>query len=102
MIFLLTFIFTCRRISTALKKDFSEVELCQIDFQKKKVRKNKSFGSLSRVNLIGSSSKNGKLIQKENIETGNVILFFFSLFALLFHFLFLVLTKITKSKSKKF
>lgn len=69
--------FLNRRSSTvALKKDFSEIELCQIDLQTKKVRKNKSFGSLNKVNQIGLlslSSKSGKLIQKENIETGNVV-----------------------------
>ena len=57
-----------------LKKDFSEVELCQLELQKVKIRKKKSFGSMSKINQLDSKlpNKNGKLIQSEKIESGNV------------------------------
>lgn len=62
-----------RKGSGTLKKDFSEVELCQIDLQQKLKRKNKSFSSLKNNTIETNSSKVGKIIKKETIETGNVI-----------------------------
>lgn len=61
-------------MSMGLKKDFSEVELCQLELQKVKIRKKKSFGSMSKINQIDSKlpNRNGKLIQSEKIESGNV------------------------------